>query len=246
MSDAILRRLEEERAAIDPQALADRRGLGAGPATLGMARDVAAFCERHFAGGVVDGRALPGLNMANLPETTAVDLRCLVSELEKLGVALCGARAPFPRDEVQLVCRELFTFLDWLGRRDPTVKREVSDLRRSHVNVRTDGARISRLSQVRLLTQKHEARLAALPAFPPTLLEQAGTLVDAHGGGANGSKEAMQARKRGLVYLLRQRLAAVTEAAELAFRNHPDLLAEGRGARARRPVAAPRRKPAQQ
>jgi hypothetical protein len=238
MSDEVMIRLESERAALDPVLLANINGLGAGPTTLGRAREVARFCEDHFEAGVVNGQALPGLRAGGLAPTAAVEIRALIGAIEDANVALCGGGPKFPRAEVDRSVRELRIFFGWLGRRDPAVAREVADLRRTFVRVRTDAARLSRLSELRLLGVKYEARLRALPAFPPGLLDDAGRLVRENEGRGRGGKAALKLRLRGLVYLLRGRLSAVVEAADIAFRNHADLKREARGSQARRRATA--------
>jgi hypothetical protein len=205
---------------------------------LAQGEHAARFCELYYEPTVEDGRRLPGLRGARLPEDTPAVIYYLIAELGRTrGEPEAGGVADFPVARVHEIVRDLREVLRWEAGEEPALAARVSALGRTHRRARGAERAVVALAEYVQLARAHEARLGTLGAFDPALLDEADALHAAWRARPKVERHPADVRRAGLAVLLRQRIRRVVAAADLVFRNHPDVAARARTERRRRAAA---------
>jgi hypothetical protein len=197
-----------------------------------------AYVEKRFAPSGEGTVRVPGLVDGGLKTETVDDLRVLTVELRKVNVALLEPVEGFDLARVKVVVGELRDALQCVADGDAKLTALVDGLRSGTPRTKEPSDWVVCLGHHADVAEKQAGRLRALPGFDPAFLDEAQRLRAAYDAGEGGDREALQARRLGLMMLVRDRIHRVHVAADYAFRRHPALARASRSARVRRNAAA--------
>jgi hypothetical protein len=202
------------------------KGYAYGPAALGRARDLALFVDRRFAPSGEAGNRLPGLSDGKLAADTSARIRFLVGEVEGINVALGAIKPKVQVRAARAQANEVREFLKWIARGDEALSDQLGAIAPKLKRARGTAAVVTVVSELVVMATPYAARLADLPAFPPTLLDDARALIRAHDDSATDRAAELRRRRTGLLILLKRTLQDVVAVAKMVFRHYPALARE--------------------
>jgi hypothetical protein len=234
VSDIIRQRVERELAAVPAEAFR----LRFGPRLLTEARHLARYFQLHYAPRGDAGDARPVLADVGLDAASGAVIAWLVDEIERVNETVYAESplADFPAPRVRALLAELRAALRWVAAGDPALSAWVGALRRVHHRAATPDL-VSALSEYVRADRAAEDRLRAIRAFDPALLDEAEALARAWVERPEADRTVRERRLK-LGWLLRAHMRRVVDAADYAFRHHPELRKAARTERTHREKAA--------